>query len=204
MLFRQGLLFVVSGPSGTGKGTLLKRLKEMNGNVRFSISATTREPRKGEVDGTNYFYKTKDQFRHMIEKGELVEWDEYCGNYYGTPRAYIEKTLEQGFDVVLEITVEGAANVKRKYEGCISIFVMPPSFTELEKRITARGTEDSETIKARLMQSVSELSRIEGYDYVVINDDLGKAADDINAIMHAEKLKVSRNPRVLDELGFTK
>ncbi|HQA59379.1 MAG TPA: guanylate kinase, partial [Acetivibrio sp.] len=130
----EGLLVVVSGPSGAGKGTVLKRLKDSDDSIRFSISATTRTIRQGEKEGLNYFFKTRDEFKSMIEAGQLLEWVEYCGNYYGTPKEYIETTVKEGYDCLLEIEVEGAANVKKAYPDCVLIFILPPSFEELKRR----------------------------------------------------------------------
>lgn len=201
-MFREGLMTVICGPSGVGKGTVLQRLKENNPNIRFSVSATTRKPREGEIDGQNYFFKTVDDFKGMIEKGELVEWVEYCGNYYGTPEKYIKDSMAQGYDVILEIEVEGAASIKRKYPESVLIFILPPSFNELHRRIEGRGTESRETIGKRLARAKEELNYINNYDYAVINDEIEKAADKINKILVAEKLKVKRNTEILKKIGL--
>ena len=138
-MFREGLLVIVSGPSGAGKGTVLKQLKDSDDRIRFSVSATTRPIRQGETEGLNYFFKTRDEFKSMIEKGQLLEWVEYCGNYYGTPKEYIESTIKEGYYCLLEIEVEGAANVMKAYSDCVSVFILPPSFEELRRRIEQRA-----------------------------------------------------------------
>jgi guanylate kinase len=199
---RKGLLVVLSGPSGSGKGTLLKRVREQYTNIRFSISATTRSPREGEIDGNNYFFVTTDQFKSMIDNDKLVEWVEYCGNYYGTPRQHVEESKSQGFDVVLEIEVEGALNIIKKYSDCVSIFILPPSFEELRRRIEGRGTEKPDVIDRRLERAKKELEFVNHYDYVVINDNIEEAASEIINILSAEKLKFSRNQNILELIGI--
>jgi guanylate kinase len=199
---RKGLLVILSAPSGTGKGTLLDLLMKINENVRLSISATTRKPRSREMDGRDYFFKTVDEFRRMIENGELLEWVRYCDNYYGTPKKYIEDTLEKGYDIVLEIEVEGAMNIRRLYPGCISIFVLPPSLEELKKRIEGRGTENEDVIDKRINKARSEIGYIDRYEYVVVNKDIKSAVNGINSILTAEKARYRNNKDVLDELGF--
>jgi guanylate kinase len=197
-MFREGLLVIVSGPSGAGKGTLLELFKHRGGNVKFSVSATSRKPRAGEVDCQNYFFKTVDQFKDMIENNELIEWVRYCDNYYGTPRKHIEDFIKQGFDVILEIEVEGALNIKEKFPDSVSIFILPPSFEELRKRITGRGTEKEDIIEIRMERAKKEIELLNRYDYIVINDELEKAFADINSILIAEKLKFTRNKNILD------
>ncbi|MDP4091859.1 MAG: guanylate kinase [Bacillota bacterium] len=201
-MFRKGLLIVFSGPSGAGKGTLLKSVTTINKNIGFSVSATTRSPREGEVNGKNYFFISVDQFKSMIENNMLVEWVEYCGNYYGTPRKYVEDTLEAGIDVILEIEVEGAANIIKQYPDCVPIFVLPPSFEELRKRIEGRGTEKQDVIEKRLERAKKEMNYIKNYKYVVINDDIERAANDMNCILRSEKLKIKHNTNILKDLGI--
>jgi guanylate kinase len=200
-MFHQGLLVVISGPSGAGKGTLLKMLLERNPNIRLSVSATTRSPRDGEISGRSYFFKTVEEFKDMISKDELVEWVVYCDNYYGTPREYIEECNGQGLDVILEIDVEGAQNIKDKFPECLSVFIMPPSFSELEKRIRIRGTEEAEIIKKRLDKARKEVEFVNRYDYIIINDDIEKAVNDLNGILSTEKLKYIRNTDILKRIG---
>jgi len=201
-MFQKGLLVVLSAPSGTGKSTVARLLVQRNSRLRLSVSATTRAPRKNEVEGKDYFYKTADEFKNMIENDEFVEWVEYCGNYYGTPKKYIEDSIENGFDVLLEIEVEGAARIKEKYPDCVLIFMLPPSFDELKKRIEGRGTEKPEVIENRLNQAKREIKCIDMYDYVVINDSVDNAINSVNIILQAEKAKVKRNKGLLKHIGF--
>lgn len=201
-MFREGLLVVVSGPSGTGKGTLLNSIRQKENNIKFSVSATTREPRDGEVEGVNYFFKTHEEFDSMIKKGELVEWVKYCDNYYGTPKRCIEDTIKSGFDCLLEIEVEGALNIKSIYPDCVSIFILPPSFDELRRRIEGRGTEKPEAIQKRMEKAVKEMKFVDKYDYVVVNDDIEEAVNSIKCILASEKLKLCRNINILERIGI--
>ncbi|ADU74009.1 guanylate kinase [Acetivibrio thermocellus AD2] len=197
-MYREGLLVVVSGPSGAGKGTLLNLLKDSgDDNIRFSVSATTRAPRVGEVDGVNYFFKTKEEFMLMIENDELFEWVEYCDNFYGTPKKYIEDTIKGGYDCLLEIEVEGAAKVMKAYPECVSVFILPPSFEELRRRIEKRGTEDVEVVNKRLERAKKEIAYASNYDYIIVNDNLKDAVEGLRSIIKAEKLKLKRNRDVL-------
>lgn len=188
----EGLLVVISGPSGVGKGTVCKALRKTMPELTYSISATTRSPREGEVDGVNYFFKSVQEFKKMIEEDELIEWAQYVGNYYGTPRRFVEETLAQGQDVVLEIEVQGAMQVKEKYPQGIFIFLVPPSFEELRQRIIHRGTESESVLNLRLEAASDELKQIENYDYVVINDEVDKACERIRAIVMAEHCRADR------------
>jgi len=201
-MFQGGLLVVISAPSGTGKGTLIKRLQEKNSNIKLSVSATTRKPREGEVEGQSYFFKTPDEFKKMIENDELIEWVEYCDNFYGTPKKYIEETIRQGFDVFLELEVEGAQKIKSKYPDSVLLFILPPSFEELRRRIEGRNTEAPEMILKRMDKARKEVTFINNYDYVIVNDDISKAVDDISSILVAEKLRVKRNNDILKVLGI--
>ncbi|HOP99698.1 MAG TPA: guanylate kinase [Acetivibrio clariflavus] len=202
-MFREGLLVVVSGPSGTGKGTVLSCIRQKESSIKFSVSATTREPRSGEVDGVNYFFKTTEEFEAMIENGELIEWVKYCDNYYGTPKKYVEDTIKSGYDCLLEIEVEGALNIKKIYPDCVSIFILPPSFEELRRRIESRGTEKPEVIEKRMEKALKEMNYVDRYDYVVVNDDIEKAVDSIRYILASEKLKFSRNRDILKTIGIS-
>lgn len=185
-----GLKIVLSGPSGSGKGTIVKELINDNQYV-LSISATTRSPRQGEEEGVHYFFKTRETFEHMIKHNELLEYAEFCGNYYGTPKAFIEDSVKNGKDVILEIEVEGAMQIKQIYPEAVFIFIVPPSLAELENRLVGRNTETREVIDQRLNRAKEELALYKNYDYVVVNDRLAEAIDEIKCIVRAEKLKSS-------------
>lgn len=195
-MMKKGILLVVSGPAGSGKGTVLKHLMEKDSSFVYSVSATTRAPRPGEVDGINYHYITKEDFEKRIESGGMLEYTRYCGNYYGTPKKEAEEVLEAGKNLILEIEVEGAENVKRLYPEAVLIMLLPPGFAVQEARLRGRGTETEDVIKKRLERTREELPRVVGYDYIVYNDDgcAEKTADDIISIVRAEGLRQSRNP----------
>lgn len=188
----KGLLIVLSGPAGVGKGTVCNALRAENTDIRYSVSVTTRPPREGEVDGVNYFFKTREEFEEMIKNGELLEWAEYVGNYYGTPIEYVEKMLNQGKDVILEIEVQGALQVKERMPEGVFIFLMPPSLAELRKRIEGRGTESKEVIEKRMKVAKEEIEMMKKYDYVVENDEVSLAVERIKAIVLAEHCKRER------------
>ncbi|OPX86774.1 MAG: Guanylate kinase [Pelotomaculum sp. PtaB.Bin104] len=183
----KGILFVVSGPSGTGKGTICKALLDGDPALRLSISTTTRSPRIGEVEGEHYFFLTKEIFSQMIREGQFLEWAEVYGNYYGTSRQFVLETLEQGSDVILEIDIQGALQVKEKFPEAVLIFVSPPSMSELKERLIVRGTDSLAEIEKRLSYTADELKLAGRYDYVVINDNLAKAVEKVRAIITAEK-----------------
>lgn len=197
---QKGLLVVISGPSGTGKGTVCKKLLSQRNNVRYSVSATTRKPREGETEGQNYYFISESQFLDMIEKDALIEWDKFCDNYYGTPKAFVESAIEQGTDVILEITVEGALEIKQKYSDCVLIFLLPPSFEELRRRIVTRATDSSEVIKKRLESATNEIKYAGKYDYVILNDSVEDAVLNIEKVLDAERLKPFRNVDLLNSL----
>jgi len=182
----KGKLIVLSGPSGVGKGTVCNALRKQNTDLVYSVSATTRSPRQGEVDGVNYFFKTREEFEQMIANNELLEWAEYCGNYYGTPKQFVEQTLQSGKDIILEIDVRGALKVKQQFPDGIFIFLLPPSLEELENRIVQRGTESEEIIRNRMAVAREELAQIEHYDYAIINDEVEAACQKIMAILSAD------------------
>lgn len=190
---QRGLLIVLSGPSGVGKGTVRKELfSQPNTNYEYSISMTTRNPREGEVDGVDYFFKTREQFEGLIETGGLLEHAEFVGNYYGTPLAYVNETLDAGRDVFLEIEVQGAAQIREKAPDALFIFLAPPSLSELEQRLVGRGTETEDVIAKRIATAREELEMMSLYDYVVENDEVSNACDKINAIIKAEHCRRER------------
>lgn len=181
---KRGILAIISGFSGAGKGTVVNKLLEKD-NYAVSISATTREPRQGEVDGKNYFFKSRDEFENMIENNQLIEYAEYVGNYYGTPKDYVFKKLEEGYDVILEIEMQGALKVKEKFPETALIFITPPSADELKKRLVGRGTETIEQIDRRMSRAVDECDYMNSYDYIVVNDDLDECVDEIHRLLQA-------------------
>ena len=189
---KKGLLLVVSGPSGAGKGTICKAFLEKNKNVKLSISATTRSPREGEVEGVNYFFVTKEKFKGMIDNGELLEHAQIYDNFYGTPKAAILENLEQGYDVLLEIEMQGARQKKEVYPEGVFIFILPPSLDELKSRIVGRGTETEEQINKRFGSAFEEICQIENYDYFIVNKDIDQSAKELSDMISAEKNKVHR------------
>ena len=192
MLNRKGLLLVVSGPSGAGKGTICKALLNKNDQLKLSVSATTRKPRNGEVHGVNYFFIEKEEFTKMIENGEFLEYAQIYDNFYGTPKAAIIECLEKGQDVILEIEMQGARQIKEVYPEGVFIFVLPPSLEELKSRIVGRGTETQEEIEKRFSCAFEEINQIVNYDYFIVNEDIEKSVSDVEAIICAEKNKVTR------------
>ena len=196
---RVGVLSVISGFSGVGKGTIVKKLVEKEGYA-LSISATSRAPRQGEVHGREYFFLTREEFHSMIENDGLIEWAEYVNNFYGTPREYVEERLAGGEDVILEIEPQGALKVKAQYPEALLIFIVPPNAKELENRLVGRGTEEVETIKKRLKRAAEETAFIENYEYIVINDDIEDAVSDIHHIIQAASHKRERVGEFVDVL----
>lgn len=190
---QQGLLLVVSAPSGGGKGTIMKELFAQNENLRMSVSATTRAPRPGEEHGKHYYFLSNEEFEQMIKEDKLLEYAGYVDHYYGTPKAPVDDWLKEGRDVVLEIEVQGGAQVKKLRPDCVSIFITPPGMKVLEERLRGRGTEDEATLQKRLSMAKEELPHAAEYDYIVCNDRVEDAVDDILAILRAEKRKYSRN-----------
>ena len=196
----KGRLIVISGPSGTGKGTVIGRLRELRGDVCLSVSVTTRAPRPGEVNGRDYFFVTREEFSQKVAEGALLEHAEFVGNCYGTPREYVERKLDQGVSVILEIDVQGAEQVARSCPDAVSIFILPPSMEELERRLRGRGTESDGVIRERLDQAARELRHVEDYRYAVINSDFHKAAEEIRDILVAEEHKVHNMTEQINEV----
>lgn len=191
-----GLLIVISGPSGAGKGTILKEVLKRNPNIEISISCTTRKPRPGETEGVSYFFKTHEQFAEMLKNDEFLEYAKVFDNYYGTPKVKVNELLEQGKDVVLEIDVQGTVKVKNGIKNAIYIFIAPPTMQELKRRLAGRGTETEEQMQKRLVTSTQELGYASEYDYIVINDVLEEAVENVEAIVKAEHLKIKRSNRI--------
>lgn len=188
----QGLLLVVSGPSGCGKGTVCDLLRQRNRELIYSISATTRRPRPGEQDGVNYFFLTQKQFQNQVKEDGFLEWAEVFGNLYGTPRRWVEDRLARGRDVLLEIDTQGALQVKASYPAGILLFLLPPSMAELKRRIDGRGTENAAERERRFQAARQEIAQIRNYDYLVVNDEVTQAVLKIEAILLAERSRISR------------
>ncbi|MCW6678077.1 guanylate kinase [Anaerococcus sp. NML200574] len=193
---KKGFLLVISGPSGVGKGTVLHDLMNTQSNLVYSVSATTRKKRDGEIEGVSYFYKTHEEFEDMISKGAFLEYAHVHNNYYGTPREFVENKINEGKIVILEIDVQGALNVKKNTDNGVFIFLAPPSLQELKRRIVGRGTETDEDINIRMTNARKELEHIKDYDYLVVNDHLNSAITSVNEIINAEKHKVFREENI--------
>lgn len=196
----KGFLLVISGPSGCGKGTICKKILERNEKLVFSVSATTRMPRKGEVEGVNYFFINEEKFGKMVENNEFLEYANVHGNLYGTPRKFVLEQVENGEIVILEIDVQGALQVKKSYREAVFIFLLPPSMSELKNRIKKRGTETEEDIDIRLKNAFKELEFVDEYDYIVINDEVMNAVAKTETIIGAEKLKVKRLKNIIEKI----
>lgn len=190
---KRGMLIVLSGPSGVGKGTVRKAIFDQGGNdFQYSISMTTRKPREGEVNGVDYYFVSKEEFEHNIETGQMLEYAKYVDNYYGTPLKYVNETLDRGKDVFLEIEINGALQVRQKSPDGVFVFLTPPDLMELKQRIINRGTEDMETINKRMAKAVEEIRMMRDYDFAVVNDKVENAVESIKTIIKSERFRVDR------------
>jgi guanylate kinase len=196
---KKGILIIISGFSGAGKGTIVKKLVK-DYQYALSISATTRKPREYEQNGREYFFVSTDEFQGMIQHNQLIEWAQYINNYYGTPKSYVEEKLNSGEDIILEIEMLGALEVKKQYPEALLIFISPPTISELKTRLVGRGTEDAETISLRLNRAYDEVDVINAYDYIIINDDLDNCVEDIHSIIVSEHNRTFRNATLIERL----
>jgi guanylate kinase len=196
----KGILVVVSGFSGAGKGTVMKRLMEKYDGYALSVSATTRKPRPGEEDGREYFFRTRDEFEKLIEEDALLEYAQYVENYYGTPRSYVEEQLQAGRNVILEIEIQGAMKIKEKIPEALLVFVTPPTVEELERRLTGRGTETAQVIADRLARAGEEAEGMGQYDYILVNDTVEECVDHLHQIIVSEHSRVSRNAEFIADI----
>ena len=196
----KGKLFIVSGPSGSGKDTILQGVFKKHPEIKLSISSITRAMRVGEVEGEKYHFISRDEFEELLKNDMLLEHNVFVGNYYGTPKAPVEACLMGGDDMILEIDVNGAAQVREKMPEAISIFIMPPSFEVLKNRLSGRGTETEEVVEQRMTAALGEIARAKEYDYIVINDQLDVAIDDLLSIILSERLRINRQKQIIDEV----
>ena len=206
---QKGILIVLSGFSGAGKGTLVKKLLQTYDNYALSVSMTTRQPRTGERDGIEYFFADKEQFEQRIAENGFIEYATYCGNYYGTPKAYVEEQLAAGKDVILEIEIQGALKVKEQFPESLLLFVTPPSAAELERRLVGRGTEEQAVIEKRLARASEESEGVEAYDYIVVNDDLDECVKELHSLVGAARRAPIRSAEFIKQIreelkGFAK
>lgn len=198
---KEGILVVISGFSGAGKGTVVKGLMDKYSNYALSISATTRAPREGELEGVHYFFKTKEQFDDMIKKDELIEYANYVNNYYGTPKNYVYEQLQLGKDVILEIELQGALKIKEKYPDTLLLFLTPPSAVELERRLVNRGTESEDVITNRLSRAYEESFFMNKYDKIIINDDLNECIEQVHNTIQCEHASAFRNKKIIEAIS---
>lgn len=196
---RRGKTFIICGPSGVGKGTVVARLLASNPNLYFSVSATTRQPRHGEVDGVHYHFLSREQFQQWIAEDAFLEHAEFVGNYYGTPKKYVDAAMDQGRDVILDIEIQGAEQVHQQRPEAVRIYVAPPSWAELERRLIGRGTEDMEKVRSRLVRGKQEFAAASSFDYFVINDTVDNAVTEISAIMLAEHCRPDERIAMIDK-----
>lgn len=197
---RRGILLIISGFAGSGKGTICKELLRRYDNYAFSVSATTREPREGEVDGVDYFFISREKFQEMIENGEFLEYANYVTNSYGTPKKYVEKMLDEGKDVILEIECQGALSIKTIFPEAVLIFVMPPTVQEIYNRLHKRDTEQEDVIMKRMERGSEEVNVIERYDYLLINDDISQTVEELNGIVNSARHTPERNEALIEEI----
>ena len=196
----KGSLVVVSGFSGAGKGTLMKSLLAKYNNYALSVSCTTRKPREGELDGREYFFKTKEEFEEMISKDELVEYARYVDNYYGTPKEFVRSQLDAGKDVLLEIEIQGALKIKEKFPEAVLVFITPPSGEELKSRLIGRGTESPEVVEKRLQRAVQESEGVEAYDYILINDDIDTCTEKLHNLIRAQHERAAQHIDIIENV----
>lgn len=196
----KGGVFIISGPSGSGKDTLLCELFKKFPEIKFSISSITRDMRVGEKEGEKYNFISREKFEEMLKNDELLEYNVYVNNYYGTPRKPVEQSVENGDDIIIEVDVNGAAQIRKKLPEAVSIFIMPPSFAELERRLSGRGTESKEVIEKRMNTALEEINRAQEYDYVVVNGDINTAVDDIISVIHSSSLTIERQNEFINEV----
>ena len=196
----KGLAFIISGPSGSGKDTLLVELFKKCPQIKFSISSVTRDMREGEKEGEKYNFISRKEFEEMLQRDELLEHNVYVGNYYGTPKTPVLNASKNGEDIIIEVDVNGAKQIREKLPQAVSIFIMPPSFAELEKRLSGRGTETEEVIAERMNSALFEIERATEYDYIVVNDDIDTAVDDIIQIISGSRLMLKRQKHIIDEV----
>lgn len=197
---QQGQLIIISGPSGSGKDTVLKELLSAYPELLFSISSVTRNMREGEVNGEKYNFIKREEFEKMIREGELLEYNVYCGNYYGTPKAPVDNAIKSGKDIILELDVNGAANIRKMYPDSVSVFIMPPSYSVLKERLSGRGSETQEVVNERMSVAIDEIGRADEFDYLIINDKLDSAIKDFADIIFTERKKMSRNKKFIEEV----
>ena len=200
MMDKQGILVVLSGFSGAGKGTIMKALLERHDDYALSISATTRKPRAGEVEGREYFFVSKEQFLSMVEEDALIEHAQYVDNYYGTPKRYVEEQRAAGKDVILEIEIQGALKIKEQFSSALLLFVMPPDAAELERRLTGRGTESPEAVRARLKRAAEEAVGVEAYDYILVNDQLDTCVEELHQMIQVQHSRTSARIAMISKM----